>query len=69
MKRSCWSVGNRGTCPGFFCDVTTPLHAICKVIHTGFGPAARIIFLVTSPTTLMSLFFVCVCVPGGYEIG
>ena len=43
----------------------TPLHAICSVIQTGFAPAARTIFFVTSPTTLMSLFGRSECSPGG----
>ena len=65
MKRSSSRVGKRGTWPGG----STPLHAICKVIQTGFPFAAPTIFLVTSPTTLTSLFWVAACRPGGYPTG
>ena len=56
MKRSSCSVGKRGTTFGLRADVTVPLQAIWSVIQTGLPPAARTIFRVTSPTTLMSLF-------------
>ena len=64
MNRSSCRVGKRGTTFGFFADVTVPLQAIWSVIHTGLPPAARTIFLVTSPTTLMSRFGRSECSPG-----
>ena len=69
MNRSSWNVGNLGTmsvCDWFW---RTPLHAICNVIQTGLPPAAVTILRVTSPTTLMSLFAVPACRPGGYATG
>ena len=46
-----------------------PLQAIWSVSHTGFPPAAVVIFFAMSPTTLMSLFALSECCSGGYAIG
>jgi hypothetical protein len=49
------SVGNRGTTCGRARDVAVHVQAICSVVQTGGAPpAAATIFLVTSPTRLMS---------------
>ena len=65
MNRSSGSEGKRGTELGRDVDVAVPDQAIWSVIHTGLPPAASTIVLVTSPTTLMSLFGPPVCSPGG----
>src|SRR5919201_6385670 len=65
MKRCSWSVGKHGTCFGN--DV--PEWAIWRVIHTGLPCAAATIFLVTSPTTLMSVLALDAWLDGGFEIG
>ena len=65
MNRRSAFEGNRGTSSGFVFVGSTPLQAICSVIQTGFVPAACLIQRVTSPTTLMSVFFWSLWVPGG----
>src|SRR4051794_8202064 len=69
MKRRSAFDGNRGTRRGFDFVGVTPLQAIWSVTQTGLVPAACRIHCVTSPTTLMSLFALSECTPGGYETG